>query len=202
MLDGVQKLNYLGAQLQGDAARVIARLPLTGVNYNNAMSLLIERFGQPHKIINAHMQALLVIPNPVSFLSSLQLFYESIEGHVRGLAALGKPEELYGALLIPIVLGKLPIETQRNLACKHGSLEWTLNDLKQGILKEIRVLESGLSINPTTRLPFDQTPMMTTASLHTGASANSSSKSQNSSAKRPCIFSKQLHIRRPNVIKL
>ena len=114
MLDGVQKLNYLGAQLQGDAARVIARLPLTGVNYNNAMSLLIERFGQPHKIINAHMQALLVIANPVSSLSSLQLFYDTIEGHVRGLAALGKPEELYGALLIPIVLGKLPRDIEKS----------------------------------------------------------------------------------------
>ena len=192
MLDGVQKFNYLRAQLQGDAARVIAGLPLTSANYNNAMSLLIERFGQPHKIINAHMQALLDIANPVSSLSSLQLFYDTIEGHIRGLAALGKPEESYGALLIPIVLGKLPIETQRNLAREHGSLEWTLNDLKQGILKEIRVLESGLSINPTTRLSFDQTPMMTTASLHTGASANNSSKSHNSSAKRPCIFCKTI----------
>ena len=192
MLDGVQKFNYLRAQLKGDAARVIAGLPLTSANYNNAMSLLIERFGQPHKIINAHMQALLDIANPVSSLSSLQLFYDTIEGHIRGLAALGKPEESYGALLIPIVLGKLPIETQRNLAREHGSLEWTLNDLKQGILKEIRVLELGLSINPTTRLSFDQTPMMTTASLHTGASANNSSKSHNSSAKRPCIFCKTI----------
>lgn len=45
MLDGVQKFNYLRAQLQGDAARVIAGLPLTTVNYNNAMALLAERFG-------------------------------------------------------------------------------------------------------------------------------------------------------------
>ena len=130
MLDDIQKFNYLQAQLQGDAARVIAGLPLTSANYNNAMSLLIERFGQPHKIINAHMQALLDIANPVSSLSSLQLFYDTIEGHIRGLAALGKPEESYGALLNPIVLGKLPIETQRNLAREHGSLEWTPRNIK------------------------------------------------------------------------
>ena len=118
------------------------------------------------------------------------MFYDTIEGYIRGLPALGKPEDSYGALLTPIILGKLLIETQRNLTLEHGSLEWTLNDLKQGILKEIRVLESCLSINPTTRLSFDQSPMMTTASLHTGASANSSSKSQNSSAKKPCTFCK------------
>ena len=46
-------------------------------------------------IINAHMQALLGIANPVSSLSSLQLFYDTIEDHIRGLAALGKPEESY-----------------------------------------------------------------------------------------------------------
>ena len=40
MLDECSEFNYLQAQLQGDAARVIAGLPLTSVNYNNAMSLL------------------------------------------------------------------------------------------------------------------------------------------------------------------
>ena len=59
MLDGVQKLNYLRAQLQGDAARVVAGLPLTTMNYSNAITLLTKRFGQPHKIINTQMQALL-----------------------------------------------------------------------------------------------------------------------------------------------
>ena len=70
-LDGIQKFNYLRAQLEGDAARVIAGLPLTSANYDNAMTLLTERFGQPHKIINAHMQALLDVANPVNSLSSL-----------------------------------------------------------------------------------------------------------------------------------
>ena len=169
-LDGIQKFNYLRAQLEGEAARVIAGLPLTSVNYSNAMSLLTERFGQPHKIINAHMQALLDVASPVNSLSSLKLFYDTIEGHIRGLAALSKSEDSYGALLIPIILGKLPTDIQRNLACEHGSLEWTLQNLKQGVLREIRVLESGLSINLATRLSFDQHPMMTATLLHTGAS--------------------------------
>ena len=126
----VQKFNYLRAQLQGDAARVIVGLPLTTVNYNNAMTLFTERFGQPHKMISAHMQALLDVTIPVNSLPSLQLFYDTIEGHIRGLAALGKSEELYGALLIPIILAKLLIDIQKNLAHEHGSLEWTLSDLK------------------------------------------------------------------------
>ena len=116
MLDGVQKFNYLRAQMQGGVARVIAGLPLTTVNYSNAMTLLTERFRQPYKIINAHMQALLDVTNLVNSLSSLQLFYDNIGGPIRGLAALGKSEESYSALLIPIILGKLQIDIQRNLA--------------------------------------------------------------------------------------
>ena len=72
------------------------------------------------------MQALLDVANPVNSLSSLQLFYNTIEGNIQGLAALEKSEDSYGALLIPIILGKLPTDIQRNLAREHGSLEWTL----------------------------------------------------------------------------
>jgi len=77
---------------------------------------------------------LLDIPKPINFLSSLRLFYDLIENHIRELTALGKFEESYGALLIPIIFGKLPVEIRKNLACEHTNLEWTLNELKEGIL--------------------------------------------------------------------
>ena len=62
-LTGVQKFNYLRAQLQGDAARVVIGFPLTDINYEQSIALLRERFGQPYKLINAHMQALLNLAN-------------------------------------------------------------------------------------------------------------------------------------------
>jgi len=60
-LGTIQKFNYLLAQLQGNAARTIAGLPLTEANYSQSILLLKERFGQPGKIQHAHMQALLDI---------------------------------------------------------------------------------------------------------------------------------------------
>ena len=92
------------------------------------------------------MQALLDIPKPANSISSLRLFQDPVESHIRGLAALGKSEDSYGALLIPIILGKLPAETRSNLARSHTSLEQTLSELKDSILTEIKILESGLSI--------------------------------------------------------
>lgn len=66
-----QKLSYLQAQLQGDAARVIAEFPLTNANYGHSIALLQDRFGQPYKLVSAHMQALLDLPNPTNTLTSL-----------------------------------------------------------------------------------------------------------------------------------
>ena len=57
-LTGVQKLNYLRAQLHGDASRVVAGFTLASANYVHSVALLRECYGQPHKLVNAHMQAL------------------------------------------------------------------------------------------------------------------------------------------------
>ena len=83
------------------------------------------------------MQALLEINIPTNTLSSLQLYYDTIESHIRGLAALGKTEESYGTMLVPIILGKSPSDVRRNLAHEHGNAEWTISQVKEAILKEI-----------------------------------------------------------------
>ena len=67
-LSKVQKFSYLRAQLQGDAARTIDGFPLTDVNYDQSILLLKERFGQPHKLTNTHMQTLLNLPTPTNSL--------------------------------------------------------------------------------------------------------------------------------------
>ena len=74
ILSDVQKLSYLRAQLQGDASRVIAGFPLTNTSYGQSVALLKDRFGQPFKIINAHLQALLHVPNPSNTLKAYNYF--------------------------------------------------------------------------------------------------------------------------------
>ena len=109
------------AQLQGDAAGVIAGFPLTDANYSHSIALLQSRFGQPHKLVSAHMQALLDLPSPVNTLTSLQQFHDSVESHIRSLSSLGKDRESYSDLLVPIIMGKLPMETRKNLARDHSN---------------------------------------------------------------------------------
>ena len=188
-LSKVQKFNYLRSQLQDDAAKTIAGFPLTSENYDHSLALLKERFGQSHKIVNAHMQSLLALPSPSNNLSSLHSFYDSVENHICGLSALGKSKDSYGALLVPIVLGKLPIETRRNLAREHPDLEWTIDDLREAILKEIRVFEAGVYVNSNS-LPISQDPMSVTAAFFSGIH---NIRQKNTSKNHACIYCKGVH---------
>ena len=70
-LHDVQKFNYLKAQLTGDAAIGIQGFPITSANYKHSIDLLIERFGQQQKIVNAHKQRLLDLPKLDTGLISL-----------------------------------------------------------------------------------------------------------------------------------
>ena len=106
-LTGVQKFHYLRAQLLGDASHVTDNFPLTDVNYHHSVDLLRERFGQPYKLVNAHMDALMDLPKPVNNLANLQVFHDKLESHMRALQALGKSPDTYCAMLTPMVLGHL-----------------------------------------------------------------------------------------------
>ena len=80
VLTGVQKLSYLWAQLKGEVSK--AGFQLTNPNYNHSVALLHERFGQPYKQIEAHMQALINIPIPNQSYSSQREFHDNIESHI------------------------------------------------------------------------------------------------------------------------
>ena len=82
-LTNIQKFTYLKAQLRSEAERCISGLALTNPNYDQAITLLKDRFGQQNKIIDAHMQKLIDLPSPTLSLSSLRNFYDKIETSIR-----------------------------------------------------------------------------------------------------------------------
>ena len=128
-LNGTQKFNYLKAQLKNEALYSTTGFQLTNSNYEQAVTLLKNRFGQPHKAINDHMQAFLDIKSPNRQLENLQKFYDTLETHLRSHSC-GKAQESYGDLLMPIIPGKLPNDVRKNLARDHLTLiYWTTNEL-------------------------------------------------------------------------
>ena len=145
----------------------ISGFTLTSANYQEAKTLLQERFGQTNKIIHAHMRALSNLPKPSNTVSTLRHFYDSIESHIRGLSALGTSEDSYSALLATIMYDKLPTGTRQHMARFHTSQEWTHTELRESVLTEIKVLEAGRIVETTE--PTGNLPSAMTVSFYAGS---------------------------------
>jgi len=58
-ISDVDKFNYLKGLLEGSALTTVDSLPLTSTNYQSAVKLLEQRYGNKQVIINSHMESLL-----------------------------------------------------------------------------------------------------------------------------------------------
>ena len=72
-------------------------------------------------------------------------FYDSIVLDVRSLESLGVEPEHYGALLIPIVIGKLPPEICLIINRKLAEIGYSLPKLSDFLKEEIQVREKSNS---------------------------------------------------------
>ncbi len=170
----IQRFNYPKAHLAEEAARSIEGLPLTDTNYAQSVKILEERFGhgQPHKITNAHMQALLDLPNPPESVTSLRGFYDCMENHVRSLEALRKTQDSYGDLIVPVILSKPPttVKHVHNLIREHGTTDLSLAQLRKAISKEILIREAGEETNKLNNLSQSPDTLPSISSLLTNTS--------------------------------
>lgn len=82
-------------------------------------------------------------------------------------SALVQSRDSYSTLFIPIILGKLPVETKQSLARDHPTFKWTINELREAILKEFTVFENVVHITP--RILIDLLPMYMTAIFYPSA---------------------------------
>ncbi|VDI59822.1 Hypothetical predicted protein [Mytilus galloprovincialis] len=159
-LTDVQKFTYLQSLLDADAMNVINGLNLSSANYHKAVELLVNRFGKTHKIVNAYMKALLDLPAPSYTLDSIRNFSDKSEVYIRGLESLGQCQDTYGSLLIPVMLGKLPITVKSNITRENGNDDWTLGNLRKAIQREISIQEASTNGSESYDIP--------TASFHAG----------------------------------
>ena len=92
---------------------MIDNFPLTDSNYINCVTLLKDRFGQSYKLANAHMDALMNLPRPVTY-------HDKLQSHMRALVSLGQPPE--SSMFTQMVIGKLPTELKKQFAQDHNAV--------------------------------------------------------------------------------
>ena len=152
----VNKFSYLQSLLEGQAARAIKGLTLTGANYDAAIAILRDRFGKAQPTIAAHMDEILKIQACTSGKTSqLRYVYDKISVHVRGLASIGVSSKQYGSMLIPIIMSKLPTEIRLEIARKSTGDVWEIDELLESIKIELeaREVSEGVQSSSQVRKP-------------------------------------------------
>lgn len=99
-------------------------MSLSSANYDAAVTVLKERYGDPQKIVNVHMDAIINLPivENARDLKAVRHLYDEVEANVRALSALGRKAEEYGGLLLPWTFHKIPEEIRLSI-CLERKLE-------------------------------------------------------------------------------
>ncbi|XP_057379622.1 uncharacterized protein LOC130701716 [Daphnia carinata] len=140
---GATKFNFLISKLEGEAKAALLGLTSSNDNYVKAKDLLRERYSQPKKVVTAHFKALINLPVAASTRSSLRSFADQLESHIRGLEALGTTPNSYGDLLVCLLIDKLSCDVRRNLTRHQGNSEWSLDELRAAIRREIDIMSDS-----------------------------------------------------------
>ncbi|XP_003369740.1 zinc knuckle protein [Trichinella spiralis] len=108
----IEKFNYLRSLLSGNAETAIRGLTLNAVNYETALTILNEKFGDPQLLIEEHFKSLQNLPVITNQWDSkrLEKFVNDMEINIRGLETLNTPPVMYQVVLMPLILSRLPRE--------------------------------------------------------------------------------------------
>ena len=144
-LASVDKFRHLKTLLEGPAAKAISGIQMTNSNYEEAVDILKKRFSQKQIIINAHMEALLSLQRVSSErdIRSLRKLYDAIEVNVRSLKTLGIDFKQYGALLIPVIMNKVPDEIRLIITKGIKGEEWELDGILEILQGELEAREQS-----------------------------------------------------------
>ncbi|XP_060588499.1 uncharacterized protein LOC132743919 [Ruditapes philippinarum] len=128
-IDKKENFNYLQSKLGAEAKRAVAGLACTNDNYAVAVKILRERFGNKQEIVDLHYNEILNLRPPTTRITSLRMFLDSIERHLRALEVLG--ENIDQHIFVSMISGKLSEDILRQLEFNKGAKnEWTVNLLR------------------------------------------------------------------------
>jgi len=128
----IDKFTYLRAELENEALKSIAGLELTNANYEAAISILTERYGNTQLILDTHYTQLMEMSPAINKTASLRTVFDRIEQHLRSLQSLG--EDISHRQIISLIRNKLPrVVIARIEQQKDASQDWTVEGLRKAL---------------------------------------------------------------------
>ena len=147
-LSDADKFAYLRGLLLEPARSAIAGFALTSANYASAVDLLKKRYGKKIAIQRAYVNELLYM-RPVyndADTPRLRSLYDFAETKYRALQ--GVDEETYSAIVVPMLLEKIPVSLRLTITRGKQYLEWTLGDMLEALLVEVELREDNCLTRP------------------------------------------------------
>ena len=92
-LTAVQNFSYLKTTLEGEPSTRIVNLEMTAANYNSAIEISEDRYGDKQFIIEAHKRQLPKLDPKREGYNLLEADFDNLELDIRGLEARNKKKE-------------------------------------------------------------------------------------------------------------
>ncbi|CAG2211395.1 unnamed protein product [Mytilus edulis] len=140
-LSNVEKFSYLKSKLHGTAQSAISGLQLSNENYDVAIDILKDRFGDIQNAVNAHYVELINLSCASNRTSELRFLYDKIERNLRSLEALN--QNIDQDVFISMITTKLPEAVLVQLEIQKGSDRWTVDKLRDLLKSYIAAREAA-----------------------------------------------------------
>ena len=161
-LPDIHKLQYLMSYLRGPAKDAVSGIQIRSENYEVALRILNDRFGNEQLIINEVMEKLNNLVCKSSSLNHLQEFYDQIMMNVRSLEAIGIVPHSYEFMLIPSLMKRIPQSIKIHIIRNLGKHRFDLNDLMKCFDNELYFLRQTCSTSSDSTDDFQVSSTMLT----------------------------------------
>ncbi|XP_056016815.1 uncharacterized protein LOC130053514 [Ostrea edulis] len=137
----IEKFSYLQSKLTGEAKAAISGISLTHENYDVAIDIIQERFGDAQSVIHKHHMKLINIQPVTNDTLSLRRLYDDLEKHMRSLEAWR--QDVNQDVFVSMITSKIPKETLLQLEIQKGSRDkWTVKKIRDLFKAYITAKES------------------------------------------------------------
>lgn len=142
-MSNVEKFQYLVSSVNGEAAKIIESIEITGQNYSTVWELLQQRYDDPRSLKKKHIQCLFVMPTVIrESARAIRDLVDHTARHLRMLKVLGAPTNTWDELIMHMMESKFDGKTLR--AWKEeikSDEEAKLDDLFEFLKRRYQTLE-------------------------------------------------------------
>ena len=188
-IKSIDKMNYLKIQLQGEAKQSIVGLAATNDNYDVAIKILMERFGNKQQVIDAHYTALSKLSPATLQTNKLRSVFDNIEQHLHSLEALG--EDIEHRHFVSLIRAKLPSEVIFRLEEINSGKEWSTKLLRERINHYLIARETAESYSTVSLNKLKNESLATKSHSTTEVLLSSSADKKNREPK--CAYCERRH---------